>query len=52
MSPKLNLYAFHFGMPPIVYTDERAKISEQLWKETTAELSFANAATIVEEASK
>lgn len=39
-------------MPPIVYKDEGAKISDQLWKETMDELSFANAAAIVEELSK
>jgi hypothetical protein len=39
-------------MPPIVYTDEGAKISGQLWKETMDELSFANAVTIVEQVSK
>ncbi|POS73825.1 hypothetical protein DHEL01_v207778 [Diaporthe helianthi] len=39
-------------MPPIVYTDEGAKISAQLWKETLDELSFANAATIVEQVSR
>ncbi|KAJ4423887.1 hypothetical protein N0V82_001471 [Gnomoniopsis sp. IMI 355080] len=36
-------------MPPIVYTDEGAEISRQLWNETMNELSFANTATIVEE---
>lgn len=39
-------------MPPLVYTDEGAKISDQLWKETMDELSFANAVAIVEEVSK
>jgi hypothetical protein len=39
-------------MPPIVYTDEGAKTSNQLWKETMDELSFAKAAAIVEEVSK
>ncbi|KAG8156954.1 hypothetical protein KVR01_013176 [Diaporthe batatas] len=39
-------------MPPIVYTDEGAKISARLWKETMDELSFANAVTIVQQASK
>lgn len=39
-------------MPPIIYTDEGANISGQLWKETMDELSFANTATIVEEMNK
>lgn len=39
-------------MPSIVYTDEGANTSDQLWKETMDELSFANAARIVEEVSK
>jgi hypothetical protein len=43
---------YYFSMPPIVYTDEGAKISDQLWKETMDELSFANAAAIVEEVGK
>lgn len=39
-------------MPPIIYTDEGAKISDQLWKETMDELSFADTATIVEDINK
>ncbi|ETS82996.1 hypothetical protein PFICI_04872 [Pestalotiopsis fici W106-1] len=34
-------------MPPIIYTDEGAKISDQLWRETGVELSFAKVAEIV-----
>lgn len=34
-------------MAPILYTEEGRKISEQLWEETLAELSFANAETIL-----
>ncbi|KAJ4393049.1 hypothetical protein N0V93_002255 [Gnomoniopsis smithogilvyi] len=36
-------------MPPIIYTDEGARISDQLWKETMDELSFARTAEIVKE---
>ncbi|KAI3332045.1 NAD(P)-binding protein [Xylariaceae sp. AK1471] len=36
-------------MVPIIYRDEGAKISGQLWKETMDELSFANVADIVKE---
>jgi hypothetical protein len=36
-------------MAPIIYRDEGAKISDQLWKETMDELSFANVADIVKD---
>lgn len=29
-------------MPPIIYTPEGQKISDQLWAETMAEFAFAN----------
>lgn len=35
-------------LAPIIYTADGAKISEQLWKETLAEFSFAGAEGIVE----
>lgn len=36
-------------MAPIVYTNEGRKVSEQLWKETIAELSFANVEEILKD---
>ncbi|TVY14648.1 Short chain dehydrogenase sol3 [Lachnellula arida] len=36
-------------MAPIIYTDEGRKVSEQLWKETIAELSFANVEEILKD---
>ena len=34
-------------MTPIIYTEEGQKISEKLWEETLAELSFANVGDIL-----
>ncbi|RYP60255.1 hypothetical protein DL769_008189 [Monosporascus sp. CRB-8-3] len=39
-------------MAPITYTEEGKKISERLWTETMAELSFAKVQDIVDELSK
>ena len=39
-------------MAPIIYTDEGRRISEQLWKETMAEFSFAKVEDIINEISK
>lgn len=39
-------------MAPIVYADEGKKISEQLWKETMAEFSFAKVEDIINEVSE
>ncbi|RYP48692.1 hypothetical protein DL768_005472 [Monosporascus sp. mg162] len=39
-------------MAPIIYTEEGKKISERLWSETMAELSFAKVQDIVNELSK
>ncbi|KAI1502047.1 hypothetical protein F5X99DRAFT_427696 [Biscogniauxia marginata] len=36
-------------MAPIIYSDEGAKISEQLWNETIDELSFATVADVMKE---
>ncbi|KAG8163115.1 hypothetical protein KVR01_007593 [Diaporthe batatas] len=36
-------------MAPIVYTEEGRQISEQLWEDTLAELSFANVSGILED---
>lgn len=36
-------------MAPIVYTAEGREISERLWKETMAELSFAGVENILKE---
>lgn len=36
-------------MAPIIYTSEGVELSEQLWKETLEELSFANVETILED---
>ena len=35
------------SLAPIIYTDEGKRISEQLWKETMDELSFAKADEVV-----
>lgn len=34
-------------MPPIIYTPEGKRISEQLWQETMTELSFAKVEDIL-----
>lgn len=44
----LTIYGVPLSMPTIIYTEEGAKISAQLWEETMSELSFANTAAIVE----
>lgn len=31
-----------YSLAPIIYSEEGKKISEQLWKETSEELAFAN----------
>lgn len=38
-----------YRMSPILYSDEGQRISEQLWKETIAEFSFARAEEILKE---
>jgi hypothetical protein len=39
------------SMAPIIYTKEGEKVSEQLWKETLEELSFAHVEDILRDAS-
>ena len=36
------------SMAPIIYTDDGKKVSQQLWKETMAELAFADVEKIVQ----
>jgi hypothetical protein len=38
-------------MAPLVYSSEGQEIGDQLWKETMAELSFAQVDTILKEIS-
>lgn len=38
-------------MAPIIYTKEGEKLSEQVWKETLEELSFAHVEDILREVS-
>lgn len=35
-------------MAPLVYSDEAAQITEELWKETMEELSFAGVREIID----
>ncbi|KAI1131076.1 hypothetical protein F5Y10DRAFT_89387 [Nemania abortiva] len=48
-----QFYSFQKLVPmaPIIYEEEGAKISEQLWKETLDEFAFANVADIIKEVS-
>lgn len=39
-------------MAPIIYTDEGKEIAAQLWKETMAELSFANIEHLINDLSR
>jgi len=41
-----------YRMAPIVYASEGKDISEQLWKETLAEFSFAGVEGILEDISR
>ena len=39
-------------MPPIIYSEEGKKISQQLWEETMEELKFAGVEQILEDVTK